>query len=246
MKETVETEVKKINYRVVDKNNGQIITIVDDLHGIDVLVNTYAKKNYGINRTYHSPNLLENDRNLKKLEFKRLIRTEVDYNVEVTGERHWYTTRPYPRRREIYEFVYCFGFYIETELGDLIDTKNIPRSRYSRKNREYEEKLDEKISFNLIKRNNNVNRIKDSYQTAYSHYSGYAYPLHSGNRTIKTFQSLKYCENVCVEDGEPEFRGKRKNLPHSWDDIQNDIYSTRKSWKHNSKRRKQWKVKTST
>lgn len=38
-------------------------------------------------------------------------------------------------------------------------------------------------------------------------------------------------------------RGSRRgyNLPTSWDDKPNSVWKTRKSWKHNSKRRHQWK-----
>ena len=37
-------------------------------------------------------------------------------------------------------------------------------------------------------------------------------------------------------------RGKRRHLPTAWDDKPNSAWKTRKSWKHHSKRRHQWKV----
>jgi hypothetical protein len=49
----------------------------------------------------------------------------------------------------------------------------------------------------------------------------------------------------CDEYGPQIVRGRRRgrNLPDPWDDYPNTSWDTGKSWKHNSRRQRQWKVK---
>lgn len=42
------------------------------------------------------------------------------------------------------------------------------------------------------------------------------------------------------EYGQEMVRGKRRKLPTAWDDVQSSYWGCRRSWKHHSKRRKQW------
>jgi hypothetical protein len=67
-------------------------------------------------------------------------------------------------------------------------------------------------------------------------------------RGIRT--ANEYRQNAAhVAEYEPEYgalvRGSRRgyNLPSAWDDKPNSVWHSRKSWKHNSKRRHQWKSK---
>ena len=63
------------------------------------------------------------------------------------------------------------------------------------------------------------------------------------HRRLMTTQERRYAIAHADEYG-PEFiRGKRNahGLPNAWDDYSNGIWDRRKSWKHHSKRRKQWK-----
>lgn len=57
-------------------------------------------------------------------------------------------------------------------------------------------------------------------------------------RSISTTPELRAVAGVVKEDGEPEFRGNRRNVPNTWDDFCKSYY---RSWKQCTKRRKQYK-----
>lgn len=57
-------------------------------------------------------------------------------------------------------------------------------------------------------------------------------------RSISTTPELRACSGVLKEEGEPEFRGRRRNVPNTWDDICKNYH---RSWKECTKRRKQYK-----
>lgn len=57
-------------------------------------------------------------------------------------------------------------------------------------------------------------------------------------RAMKTTSELRQVHAVLKDEGEPEFRGNRRNLPCKWDDYW--IYYQR-SWKTQSKRKRQYK-----
>ncbi len=57
-------------------------------------------------------------------------------------------------------------------------------------------------------------------------------------RSIRTTQERRACSGVVKEEGEPEFRGRRRHVPNAWDDICKNYY---RSWKECTKRRKQYK-----
>jgi hypothetical protein len=64
-------------------------------------------------------------------------------------------------------------------------------------------------------------------------------------RKIKTKQERMFFEHHNLEYSK-EFnlklrkRRSSKNLPNSWDEIHSGVFKTNKSWKHNSKRKKQY------
>jgi hypothetical protein len=64
-------------------------------------------------------------------------------------------------------------------------------------------------------------------------------------RKFSTANEHRQNEACIADHGEILVRPKRRrgNLPTSWDDLPNSAWDTRKSWKHNSKRRHQWKNK---
>lgn len=105
---------------------------------------------------------------------------------------------------------------------------------------------------NLIKRKKSAAKIKHSYRTVpymqWRHgldkpYICYTFPELSYFRKPSTMKEMrKACADI-EEYGQNIVRAKRnhKNLPNSYDDIYCNIHDTKKSWKHNSKRRKQWK-----
>lgn len=57
-------------------------------------------------------------------------------------------------------------------------------------------------------------------------------------RHMKTTAERRVVAGVLTEEGEPEFRGSRKNLPSCWDDYH---LSTQRSWKKQTKRKQQYK-----
>lgn len=60
------------------------------------------------------------------------------------------------------------------------------------------------------------------------------------NRKIETISERRAVAAVIKEEGEPEFRGRRRNLPNPWD----DIHARRSlSWKDCTKRKRQYKGK---
>lgn len=64
-------------------------------------------------------------------------------------------------------------------------------------------------------------------------------------RGVRTTNEIRQNAAHIAEYGETFVRGKRRryNIPTSWDDRPNSQWDTRKSWKHNSKRKHQWKEK---
>lgn len=57
-------------------------------------------------------------------------------------------------------------------------------------------------------------------------------------RYFYNFQERKAAATVVKEDGEPEFRGKRRNLPEPWDE---KMSRRSLSWKECTKRKRQYK-----
>lgn len=57
-------------------------------------------------------------------------------------------------------------------------------------------------------------------------------------RAMKTTAERKAVKAVLKDEGEPEFRGRRRNIPNKWDDYW--LYYDR-SWKSQTKRKRQYK-----
>lgn len=107
---------------------------------------------------------------------------------------------------------------------------------------------------NLIKTKRSTTKIKNTYRTVPDMWWGHGIDEPSIYYTFAELNhyrkpsTMKEIRKACadIDDyGQNIVRAKRnhKNLPNSYDDIYCDVYDTRKSWKHNSKRRKQWKEK---
>lgn len=64
-------------------------------------------------------------------------------------------------------------------------------------------------------------------------------------RRIRTAQARRMAVAHCEEYGNEMVRGKRRhrNLVTSWDDISSSMWYSQESWKHHSKRAKQWRAK---
>jgi hypothetical protein len=104
-----------------------------------------------------------------------------------------------------------------------------------------------KVSKRLIRHHFNKNKIKASYSTKqtidnngrerYVNYICYYF------RRVTTLNELKKTVGHFNEYGDSITRGKRSpsNIPDSWDDYTINVWKQQKSWKHNSKRKRQWK-----
>lgn len=144
--------------------------------------------------------------------------------------------------------------YVTDERGNVIDFAKewqLNRARikypYKWKSQHYllREERDDAIRANLVIKKHNKDKIKAAYNTKVYHSNyddrkGYYCTTRSIAR-VKTQAEHRKIAGVEKEDFEPEFRGKRRNLPNAWDDKKVGIFYNYKSWKHNSKRRKQWK-----
>jgi hypothetical protein len=124
------------------------------------------------------------------------------------------------------------------------------QKRNTNPHREYKEKLEDIVGNSLASRKHNVNKIKASYKqkSHYSNYSGETYwDFADECRWVypRTTGAIRAALSVEKEEGEPEFRAARNrwHLPTSWDDKCSRRHYQKSSWKHNSKRRKQWKPK---
>jgi hypothetical protein len=84
--------------------------------------------------------------------------------------------------------------------------------------------------WNIRPPKNNINRMKAERWSW--HY-----------RSVKTMNETRQNSAHRSEYGPGLVRPSRggRNLPNEWDDLPNSRWQTRKSWKHNSKRRHQWK-----
>lgn len=98
-------------------------------------------------------------------------------------------------------------------------------------------------------------KIKNTYKKKLSNIRGilkYNYIIVNNYRSPKTHSELKknnmFFNNIeCDKYSYLDFYFKnkinrrcRKNLPNIWDEIYPSIFDNEKSWKHYSKRKKQW------
>lgn len=76
--------------------------------------------------------------------------------------------------------------------------------------------------------------VNYSGESCYTNFARWYY------RHPKTQRERRLLDGIINEYGEELVRGVRRNLPTNWDDRQRSLGKTEKSWKHNSKRKKQW------
>lgn len=139
---------------------------------------------------------------------------------------------------------------IEVETNAIVSLDIIEANYKITKNtRDY--KNLRKINDNKIRRikfyKKNIRRIKKNYSVGthyfYNEMSLYPCEFLGYHASVSTTNEIRLLEGI-VNEYEREYpglvRGKRKNLPTSWDDQAISAYATHKSWKHNSKRKKQW------
>jgi hypothetical protein len=240
-----ETEKFKITYNAIDKRDGHIIGCYDDIDNLIEEVETYCVSHRG----YRFGILYQSHNKADTVAIKSYSDKPIDYNIPDPKPRYWYA--PYSNYETIYTNVE--GVYVVDNLGNIIRDiwSRQKRSNYCGRRSWMEREAQEaRVRKGLVRYKNNVNKIKDtySYYLDYENYYG-EYSYHSSDsigchRGIHTNSTLKKLTGFVKEDGEPEPRGKQRCLPTTYDDVQCSVYHQHKSWKHNSKRRKQWKDRT--
>lgn len=135
-------------------------------------------------------------------------------------------------------------------LGSIVDPKmlfgynikNKTYPKYDRTQREYHRELTDR---GLCKRKSDGKKIKTNWATVETvdTFGEVSYSVgHSYFRSVCTKNEIT--QNLAHENeyGSEFVRGGRrgKSIPTSWDDISSSYWSCRRSWKHNSKRKKQW------
>lgn len=96
---------------------------------------------------------------------------------------------------------------------------------------------------NLCKRKGDGKKIKTYWSTVedIDNNGDIRYDIVAGYfRSVNTKNEQTANDAHMDEYGQEMVRGKRRYLPTAWDDVQSSYWGCRRSWKHNSKRRKQW------
>jgi hypothetical protein len=138
-------------------------------------------------------------------------------------------------------------YEVFTEFGEPVDI--VPRYRNWRYKERYEKPLD------VVYTKKNPNKIKKGYfdngerygwrRSHINPWHHYPYISMGYFRAVKTQNERRQNAAIIADYGDNVVRGRRrsKQLPSAWDDIPVHSWDLVKSWKHNSKRRHQWKVK---
>lgn len=118
--------------------------------------------------------------------------------------------------------------------------------------REYDERRN-MLDRRLVRKKGSGHKIKTHYQMyerLIQAYRGgveldYRNDVMGYFRRPDTLSERRANAGIVADYGESFVRGKRRggNLPSAWDDLTCGYHDKRKSWKHHSKRRKQWKPK---
>ena len=145
-------------------------------------------------------------------------------------------------------------FCIMTHLGDVVHPDEIKAAsgRYVYRNNGWEARNKKRniIKVGLVKRKGDGNKIKSDWAYRES-WNTYTQEIDFTNdsfgyfRRISTTAEHRANAGCDADYGQGFVRGARRghNLPNSWDDVQCGAYGLSACWKHNSKRRKQWKPK---
>lgn len=239
MKTLYNTEIETF-YTVVDNNNRSTL---GDFYDIEELIDyskQYCKNNYGCN--------------FKDMLFpsKSWVMLIIPSYLFIDTNRYYfgYQNKFFDRN------VKLKNMYVTDSRGNIVDIFSLVTDKPSgyeyrtnrNTHRKYQNILIEKIKSDLIIKDHNPNKIKDNYSTYLERCNWdntffYSFLNIGYYRKVKTTNTRRQIEAVEREEDEPLFRAKNRNLPDSRDDSYIGVRYTYKSWKHNSKRRKQWKNK---
>lgn len=155
--------------------------------------------------------------------------------------------------RQVFEKEYhpSTPWVILTEFG-VVAKEEVEKARKDARNYSNRGWLDrterwEKICSRMVKAKGSADKVKTSCGTIKDcdWYAGYSNPVRGYYRAVRTRNEMRQNCGHSDEYGPGIVRGKRgrRHLPTAWDDRPVALAKSEGSWKHHSKRRKQWKPK---
>ena len=234
-----EVESYPKTYIAHDKLDGHIIGRYTDINELIEEVNNYclSHRGYGLGKLFQGH--MKSD----SVVVEKYRYGPVDYRIPDPKPAYWYA----PYNNLIKEYVHVPGIYVTDELGDIVkDIWKLQARKPYKSSWKLRRMRRERVEKTLKRYKNNVNKIKAvyGYHEGFSQWSDeieYMPDMSTYHRSIRTHSAAKKLSGFIKEEGEPEPRGRQLNLPDSWDDIGCCVWHQTKSWKHNSKRKKQWK-----
>lgn len=230
---TKEVEQHRVKYRVFDKEQRQFCSEFEDLYDAIVYceVNTETKR-WNIPKISHT------------------LKTESDYSEMRTKLERVDGVF----RRTVLDFIKypAAKFVILNDLGDVVGKEEVDSCRKLNRPRKAErarmlwEKSQFRRNVRLVCSRGSPKKIKQTYRKFYKGFGRWGHDfsrvIWSYYRHPRTHGEIKQACAHADEYGEQIVRAKRRynNVPDAWDEYCSDVYRTEKSWKHNSKRRKQW------
>lgn len=229
---TIDVEEHKATYKVFDKVAREVCARFDDLYDAVIFCNVNAVVNrWGAPRISHT---LKTEPEYKEI---KTVMSVVDGKL-----------------CRVYNTVYhpAAKYVILNDLGDIVTAEDVDECcRYNRvwksgrwsddwKQRDFEE------GSRLVYVKGSSKKIKPAYHKVYGGhwYWGHTFrnKIWSYYRHPRTHGEKKQACAHADEYGDQIVRAARRynNVPDAWDEYRSDVYATEKSWKHNSKRRKQW------
>lgn len=234
-----ETQSFPQNYTAHDKRDGHVIGCYTNIDELIEEVNDYCIAHRG----YRLAQLFQGHMKADSVKIEKRVNYVDDFVIPDPKPRFWH-----PSRKFIIEYINVDGVYVLDSLGNIV--KDIWKLQTRKPYRSYAEKHEyrDRVLKTLERTAGNANRIKAPY--------GYhmEVPIWRRDKTLEwvsdywinrrtpaTLSNIKKLSFYIKEDGEPQARGKQRNLPNSWDDLTCNVWRQTKSWKHNSKRKSQWK-----
>lgn len=230
---TKEVEQYQPKYRVFDKSERKFCAEFDELY--DAVV--YC----GANAVYYRWDV-------PKISYT--LKTESEYEAGNWKFVHFGKEMRRVYERESYP---AAKFVILTDLGDVVTKEQVEEARranYVYKHSRWQNPSWEEQQFNrdsrLVYTKGSPKKIKKAYRKVYCGEGRWGHDFRNEvwvyYRHPKTHGEIKQACAHADEYGEQIVRAKRRynNVPDAWDEYCSDVWGTQKSWKHNSKRRKQW------
>jgi hypothetical protein len=236
MKKVVEVEPFTPTYRAYNKvtgeYHGEFVRLIDAIHFVE------AK----FQPAYYEQSLLS---------FTLRLEPEIKIVRVVRGSGWWDETTKRVRYTKDVKYVDPSQWVIVDELGIVNEGRvKLERVTYRRERDQRWEDYTRKrnaTDARMVRAKGSTNKVKASCVRVAdtSDLEGYSTPQRNYFRRPQTTNEHRWNLAHSEEYGPGIVRGRRsgKNLVDAWDDRPVSIWDTERSWKHHSKRRKQWKPK---